>query len=83
MVIASLFAKPATTVNVLESTLVKMPEVARTVAVPTRCAENIALLPSPAGTRSPSTTPLVFTPNDQASAAMFVTKLPKVSRAIE
>ncbi|MBA7676449.1 hypothetical protein ES703_84690 [subsurface metagenome] len=49
-------------------------------AVPTAFAVNTALILSTAAARSLSSTPSVFKPNDQLSAATFATKLPEASR---
>ena len=73
---------PTVTVSVPESVVVNEPEVARMVAVPGAWAVKVALLRSPAATKSPSTTPPLLVGNDHASAATLATKLPMASRVM-
>ena len=75
-------ALPARTVSVPESVAANAPEVARMVAVPGAWPVKVALLPSPATTKSPLTTPPVLVGNDQASADTLATKLPLASRVM-
>src|SRR5262245_486304 len=72
--------EPGTTVNVPEFAL-KPPTVAAILALPMTCPLTPALLLSPAGEKSPPTTPPVTLPKDH-DAATFATKPPKPSRWI-
>jgi hypothetical protein len=74
-------AAPATTVSVPESVDVRLATTACIAAAPTRCPVNVALLVSPAATRSPLTTPPVGLANDHV-AATFAMKFPEASRLI-
>src|SRR5439155_687804 len=76
-------ALPAMTVIVPESVGTRPDLAARIVAVPTTWPEKVALLRSPAATKSPSTTPPVLVGSDQVSEATLDTKLPYMSRLIE
>src|SRR5207247_58762 len=75
-------AAPAITVKVPESVVDNAPEVARTVAVPTKWPVKVALLLSAAATRSPLTTPPVLVGNVQALPARRASDLPCLSRVI-
>src|SRR5438874_878935 len=62
---------PGVTVSVPESVAVKLPEGAWTAALPVAWAVKVALLLSPAATRSPLTTwPVTLTSDHESAAAL-------------
>src|ERR1043166_1826924 len=65
---------PGVTVMVPESVAVRLPEGAWMAALPVARPVKVALLLSPAATRSPLTTPPVMPVKDQESAATFARK---------
>src|SRR5437867_8878683 len=74
---------PGVTVSVPESVAVKLAEGAWTAALPVAWAVKVALLLSPAATRSPLTTWPVILASDHESAATLARKLLKASREME
>ena len=78
---AIVVASPGMMVIVPESIEVRPPTTGWIAAVPTRSPVKVALIESPAATRSPSATPPVSPVSDQV-AATLATKLPESSRLI-
>jgi hypothetical protein len=81
-IVPCIIVVPGMTVITPEGIVVNWPKLALILAVPAKLPVNVALLLSPAATRSLATTPPVMFSRDHADAAVFAMKLFKESLVI-